>query len=175
MTTLYARYSSPLGELLLVGERTASGPMHLCGVHLPGERHGPSIEPSWVEDGPAFATVSAALDAYFRGERTAFDLRLEPRGTAFQLRVWAELERIPFGETVTYGEIASRIGRPGAARAVGAAAGRNPLSIVVPCHRVVGADGALTGYAGGLDRKARLLDHERGVIAGQTSVRPGPG
>jgi methylated-DNA-[protein]-cysteine S-methyltransferase len=97
------------------------------------------------------------LDEYFAGSRATFDLALAPAGTPFQQRVWAELARIPAGTTVTYGELARRAGRPGAARAVGAAVGRNPVSIVVPCHRVVGSDGALTGYAGGIARKAFLL------------------
>ena len=166
MTTVYSLYPSPLGELLLVGEREAAGPTRLRGLYLPGDRHGPAIDPSWVEDGEAFATITAELSAYFRGERMTFDLPLDIRGTPFQRRVWAELERIPFGETVPYAEVARRIGRPGAARAVGAAVGRNPLSIVVPCHRVIGTGGALTGYGGGLDRKARLLRHERDVVAG---------
>ncbi len=105
--------------------------------------------------------MARELDEYFAGRRRAFDLVLAPAGTPFQLAVWEELRRIPFGGTTTYGELARRVGRPTAARAVGAAVGRNPISIIVPCHRVVGSDGALTGFAGGLDRKRALLALER--------------
>lgn len=107
--------------------------------------------------------VEAQLNRYFSGQLRAFDLRLDPVGTPFQLEVWSALRVVPYGRTVTYGEQAARIGRPSAVRAVGAANGRNPLAIVVPCHRVVGAGGALTGYAGGLEAKRRLLDLERGA------------
>ena len=107
------------------------------------------------------------LAEYFAGTRRTFDLDLDPAGTDFQLRAWKALQAIPFGQTISYGQQAAELGEPGAARAVGAANGRNPLSIVVPCHRVVAASGALTGFAGGLDTKAWLLDHERTVLAGQ--------
>ena len=116
-------------------------------------------------DHPVLVAAAAQLGEYFAGTRTEFDLPLDPVGTDFQREAWAALCTIPFGETATYGEQAAAIGRPTAARAVGAANGRNPLSIVVPCHRVVGADGSLTGFAGGLDVKARLLAHERTVRA----------
>jgi methylated-DNA-[protein]-cysteine S-methyltransferase len=106
--------------------------------------------------------VHAQLDAYFAGRRRDFDVRLAPEGTPFQLRVWAALCEIPYGETISYAELARRIGNPNAVRAVGAANGRNPLPIVVPCHRVVGADGSLVGFGGGLDVKRALLDLERG-------------
>jgi methylated-DNA-[protein]-cysteine S-methyltransferase len=106
---------------------------------------------------PRFDDLSEQLQQYFAGERTAFDLPLRPRGSAFEHLVWDELERIPYGETASYAEIARRIGHPGSARAVGRANARNPIAIVVPCHRVIGSDGSLTGYAGGLERKARLL------------------
>lgn len=165
MTTVYSHYPCPVGRLLLVGERDPAGRVRLRGAYLPGDRHGPVVDPTWVDDGQAFATVTAELGGYFRGERLTFDLPLEMGGTPFQRRVWAELARIPFGDTVSYGEIAARIGRKGAARAVGAAVAKNPVAIVVPCHRVVGSRGTLTGYAGGLDRKAWLLDHERAVLA----------
>lgn len=120
------------------------------------------------EAGAAGETVGEAtrqLRAYFRGERTTFDLPLAPRGTAFQQRVWEALRAIPPGETATYGAIAARLGQPAASRAVGAANGRNPLAIVVQCHRVIGADGALTGYAGGLHRKRWLLAHEGAALS----------
>ena len=111
--------------------------------------------------------AEAQLAEYFAGTRRTFDLALDPAGTDFQLRAWKALRSIPFGQTISYGEQAAELGEPGAARAVGAANGRNPLSIVVPCHRVVAASGALTGFAGGLDTKAWLLDHERAVLARQ--------
>lgn len=111
--------------------------------------------------------AQAQLAEYFAGTRRTFDLDLDPAGTEFQLRAWKALQAIPFGQTISYGQQAAELGEPRAARAVGAANGRNPLSIVVPCHRVVAASGALTGFAGGLDTKAWLLDHERTVLAGQ--------
>lgn len=111
-------------------------------------------------DAAACAEAARQLREYFAGDRTTFDLPLAPRGTAFQQRVWMMLREIPAGETRTYGWVATRLGQPSASRAVGAANGQNPLAVVVPCHRVVGANGTLTGYAGGLDRKAWLLDHE---------------
>jgi methylated-DNA-[protein]-cysteine S-methyltransferase len=119
--------------------------------------------------------AEAQLAEYFSGARRDFDLDLDPTGTDFQLRAWGALRSIPYGQTITYGEQAAHLGEPGAARAVGAANGRNPLSIVVPCHRVVAASGALTGFAGGLDTKAWLLDHERAVLAGPApDLGPGP-
>jgi len=118
--------------------------------------------------------AQAQLAEYFAGTRRDFDLDLDPAGTAFQLRAWKALRTIPYGRTITYGEQAAQLGGPGAARAVGAANGRNPLSIVVPCHRVVAATGALTGFAGGLDIKAWLLDHERAVLAGLDSANLAP-
>ena len=113
-------------------------------------------------DGPVLEEAARQLAEYFRGARKVFDLPLRPIGTEFQLRVWRALREIPFGETRTYGDIARRLGRPGAARAVGMANHRNPLPVFIPCHRVVGANGALTGYAGGLMRKRALLQLERG-------------
>ncbi len=154
---VHASHPSPIGALLLVGERDGAGGVRLSGIFMEEHRHGRAVDPSWVEDPAAFREVTCQLDEYFAGSRASFDLPLAPGGTPFQRRVWAELARIPAGTTVTYAEIARRAGRPGAARAVGAAVGRNPVSIVVPCHRVVGSDGALTGYAGGIERKAFLL------------------
>jgi methylated-DNA-[protein]-cysteine S-methyltransferase len=112
-------------------------------------------------DHPVLQEAERQLAEYFAGRRTEFDLPLDPSGTPFQQKVWSALRRIPFGETRTYAEVATQIGHPGAARAVGAASGRNPLSIVAPCHRVIGTRGALTGFAGGLEVKARLLAFER--------------
>jgi methylated-DNA-[protein]-cysteine S-methyltransferase len=159
--TAFTFHPSPIGELLLVGESIPDG-VALCGLYMEGHLRGPAVDPTWTRDDPAFAGVARELDEYFGGSRLAFDLDLSPAGTPFQLVVWEELRRIPYGGTTTYGELARRLGRPTAARAVGAAVGRNPISIIVPCHRVVGSDGALTGFAGGLDRKRALLALERG-------------
>ena len=150
---------SPLGPLTLV----ASGEQ-LCGVYFDDQRHGPhrdelgTFEPGGLQG--RLAGVSEQLAAYFDGDLTTFDVSLAPKGTPFQLQVWAALRQIPYGQTRSYGEIAASLGRPGAARAVGLANGRNPIGIIVPCHRVVGADGSLTGYGGGLPRKQALLDLE---------------
>jgi methylated-DNA-[protein]-cysteine S-methyltransferase len=164
-TTLYASHPSALGPLLLVGERDAAGRTVLTGCYLPGHRRGPAVDPAWHEEPAAFAAIGAAVDARLAGPPAAATPSPEiaiafPGGTAFQRRVWEELRAIPTGTTVTYAELAARIGRPGAARAVGAAVARNPISIVVPCHRVVGSDGSLTGYAGGVERKRALLTLE---------------
>jgi methylated-DNA-[protein]-cysteine S-methyltransferase len=161
---VHASHATPIGRLLLVGERDRARGVRLSGIYMEQHRHGPAVDPSWAEDSRAFGDVARQLDEYFAGTRATFDLLLAPAGTPFQRRVWAELARIPQGTTVTYGEIARRAGHPGAARAVGAAVARNPISIVVPCHRVVGSDGTLTGYAGGVGRKAFLLALE-GVAA----------
>jgi methylated-DNA-[protein]-cysteine S-methyltransferase len=158
--TVYTMHPSPIGDLLLVGEPALDG-VALSGVYMEDHKRGPSIAETWVRDDDAFTAVGRQLDEYFAGTRRAFDLALAPQGTPFQLKVWEQLRRIPCGETTTYGELARRVDRPGAARAVGAAVGRNPISIIVPCHRVVGSDGTLTGFAGGLDRKRRLLAIER--------------
>ena len=154
----YTTCASPIGELLLVG-----GADGLHGVHMAPHvgRHG--IEPGWSRDDAALAEPRRQLRAYFAGELTRFDLPLAPRGTAFQRRVWEGLCEIPYAETCSYGELAERIGCAGAARAVGLANGRNPIAVVIPCHRVIGADGSLTGYGGGLERKRILLGHEREV------------
>jgi methylated-DNA-[protein]-cysteine S-methyltransferase len=136
-------------------------------------RHGPhEVAPEWVRDDAPFAAAHAQLDEYFAGDRTEFDLPLHPSGTPFQLKVWDALRTIPYGEVRSYGEIAEQIGKPGAARAVGLANGRNPISIIVPCHRVIGASGALTGYGGGLERKQALLDLESRTAAGQLALMP---
>ena len=181
--------STPIGPLELV-----AGPAGLRAVLWPGEdgsrvaRAVGSValpDSSGRDQGPGgessdVAVADAHLDAaeaqlaeYFAGTRRTFDLDLDPAGTDFQLRAWKALRRIPYGQTISYGEQAAELGDPGAARAVGAANGRNPLSIVVPCHRVVAASGALTGFAGGLDTKAWLLDHERAVLAATDRVTLG--
>jgi methylated-DNA-[protein]-cysteine S-methyltransferase len=121
-------------------------------------------EAAHSDDSPVLAAACAQLDEYFAGTRTRFDLPLRLEGTPWEQRVWALLQEIAYGETASYGELAAKLGAPGAARAVGAANGRNPISIVVPCHRVIGARGALTGYAWGVERKSALLDLERGAL-----------
>jgi methylated-DNA-[protein]-cysteine S-methyltransferase len=157
MSTIYYDYlSSPVGKLLLAMD--GQGLRH---IHFETGRH--PLEPGedW-EPGPgALHEVRAQLKAYFAGKLIEFDLPLAPQGTDFQQQVWLELLRIPYGKTTTYGEIARRLGDVQATRAVGAANGRNPLPIVVPCHRVVGANGDLTGFGGGLPTKRFLLDHEQ--------------
>ncbi len=153
--------ASPVGPLTLV-----AGGGALVGLYMEDQRHRPPQE--WFgapADGADRAVLAAAVEqlgAYFAGELTCFDLPLAAAGTDFQLRVWSALREIPYGETVTYGELAAEIGRPAAVRAVGLANGKNPHGIVVPCHRVVGANGSLTGYGGGLPRKRYLLDLEGG-------------
>lgn len=147
---LYTCTPSPLGELLLTGDGTA-----LTGLFMSPYRIPPEV--SWARDAAAFGPAVAQLAAYFAGELTDFDLPLAPRGTAFQRQVWSALQEIPYGVTESYGGLAARVGNPKASRAVGLANGRNPISIVIPCHRVIGASGSLTGYGGGLDRKRMLL------------------
>ncbi|MEO3822992.1 methylated-DNA--[protein]-cysteine S-methyltransferase [Actinomadura sp. B10D3] len=150
---------SPVGPLTLVETDGA-----LSGLYMEMQRHRPPAEtfgaPGDPESEP-FATVAEQLAAYFAGELTAFDTPLRLHGTPFQQRVWDALQEIPYGETTTYGELAVEIGSPSASRAVGLANGRNPVGVIVPCHRVVGSTGSLTGYGGGLDRKRYLLDFER--------------
>jgi methylated-DNA-[protein]-cysteine S-methyltransferase len=150
----YARIHTPLGSLLA----TAEGDK-LTGLYFEGGRHAPGVSPEWREDPshPALRRCATQVAAYLEGKSQQFDLPLEPSGTPFQQRVWKEIARIPYGATITYSELAKRAGSPRSARAAGAATGRNPLSIIVPCHRVVGSSGSLTGYAGGLERKQRLL------------------
>jgi methylated-DNA-[protein]-cysteine S-methyltransferase len=158
--TYFARIETPIGKLLLVGAKDGAR-LALRGIYFEGAPHGSGAVPAAArEDAGAFAEVRAQLDAYFDGRRSAFDLPLAPVGTEFQRRVWTALSSIPYGTTTTYAAIARSIGKPRAVRAVGAANGKNPLSIVVPCHRVIGQDGTLTGYAGGLPRKRRLLELE---------------
>lgn len=154
---LYARHPSPLGPLLLVGERDPAGRTVLTGCYLPGHRRGPSVDATWTEDPAAFGEIASAITALLEGRSAAGEIPVAVGGTPFQRRVWEELRRIPRGATVTYAQLAARVGRPGAARAVGSAVARNPITIVVPCHRVVGADGSLTGYSGGIERKRALL------------------
>jgi methylated-DNA-[protein]-cysteine S-methyltransferase len=151
--THHLTLASPVGDILLTERDDA-----LTGLYLPAEQRAP--EPGSEEGGAFLDDVRDQLGAYFAGDRQTFDIALAPDGTAWQRRVWDELGRIPYGGTITYAELARRAGNPTAIRAAGAANGRNPVSIVIPCHRVVGTDGRLTGYSGGLDAKRWLLDHE---------------
>jgi len=157
MKRFAARSECPLGPVFLVSMGGS-----LAGLYFEGQRHFPrdAAEWSWETELPIFAETLRQLAEYFAGKRQSFELPMEPEGTPFQRDVWKELEAIPHGATLTYSELAQRVGRPKAARAVGAAVGRNPLSILIPCHRVVGQNGSLTGYAGGLDRKSALLELE---------------
>ncbi len=149
---------SPYGPLTLVAEDGV-----LCGLYMTEQRHRPPEEHFGTRDASPFAEAEEQLEAYFRGELKEFTLELCLRGTPFQRSVWTELRKIPYGETRSYGELADALGNSGASRAVGLANGKNPIGIIVPCHRVVGANGSLTGYGGGLDRKKRLLDFESGT------------
>lgn len=150
--TYYTRLESPLGPLLLVAD--GSG---LRRVDFVNGRHAAKPDPSWKEDASPLKETARQLNAYFAGKLENFDLPLAPQGTAFQLEVWRKLCDIPFGETISYGELARRIGNPKASRAVGLANGSNPVPIIIPCHRVIGSDGTLTGYGGGLPIKEKLL------------------
>jgi methylated-DNA-[protein]-cysteine S-methyltransferase len=156
-TTAYTVVDSPIGEILLTAEDGALTRLYMSPFHL---------DSAWEPDPDALAEPVRQLAEYFAGERTEFELELRPHGTAFQQAVWAKLLEIPYGETTSYGALALELGDPRKVRAVGLANGRNPISIVVPCHRVIGADGSLTGYGGGLERKRHLLDLEAEVAAG---------
>ncbi|MGA7051890.1 MAG: methylated-DNA--[protein]-cysteine S-methyltransferase [Mycobacterium sp.] len=150
----YRTIDSPIGPLTLAGSGSA-----LTALRMVDQTYEPS-HADWSLDSGAFGPAVNQLEAYFAGELVDFDIELDLRGTEFQQRVWKALLTIPYGETRSYGEIAEQIGAPGAARAVGLANGHNPIAIVVPCHRVIGASGSLTGYGGGLDRKRTLLELE---------------
>ena len=156
----YDFYDSPQGRMLLVANDEG-----LCGVYFDGQKRLPELDPEWRRE-PSHATLEQAkreLAEYFAGERKRFEISLAPEGTAFQRSVWSAISTVAFGETITYGELARRAGSSGSARAAGAATGRNPIGVIVPCHRIVGSDGSLTGYAGGIDRKRALLALESGV------------
>src|SRR6185436_19485170 len=150
----FAYCPSPFGDLLLTSDSIA-----LTGLYLPGH-YGPPPQHEEQRDEALLREVRGQVHAYFAGELQTFDIPLRTSGTPFQQLVWQHLRNIEFGTTISYGELARRIGRPSASRAVGAANGKNPISIVIPCHRVIGANGSLTGYGGGLDRKRWLLNHE---------------
>ncbi|MGH2730555.1 MAG: methylated-DNA--[protein]-cysteine S-methyltransferase [Actinomycetota bacterium] len=146
--TYYTTITSPIGDLLLASDGRALTDLHMAPFEVPS---------GWQRDESRFEDVVAQLTAYYTGSRKTFDVALNPTGTPFQRRVWEGLSAIPYGETVSYGELARRIGKPKAVRAVGRANGANPIAVIIPCHRVIGANGTLTGYGGGLDRKAKLL------------------
>ncbi len=166
----YRYHPSPIGPLLL-----AASERGLRALYMQAQRHVPDEpDPRWSPASPSDALqfdilerTSTALDEYFSGRRSTFELPLDVEGTPFQQAVWSGLRAIGFGQTLSYGELARRIGNPNAVRAVGLANGRNPVSIVVPCHRVIGADGSMTGYGGGLERKVFLLDLEKQVMGGR--------
>ncbi|MFI4977588.1 MAG: methylated-DNA--[protein]-cysteine S-methyltransferase [Solirubrobacterales bacterium] len=156
-TLLCTTLDSPIGELLLLGDGQA-----LRGLYMQDGRRPIAIRSGWERSAAPFADACAQLREYFAARRTAFDLSLALSGNPFERRVWRALGDIPYGETVSYGELARGIGHPSAARAVGIANARNPIAVIVPCHRVIGADGSLTGYGGGLERKRLLLELESG-------------
>ena len=148
---------SPLGVLTALQRDGA-----LVGLYMTQQRHAPAPQANWIPTDEPFVELRRQLTEYFGGQRKRFDLRLAPQGSPFQNKVWQLLLQIPYGETRSYGQLAEQLGQPGAARAVGLANGRNPIGILIPCHRVVGSQGALTGYGGGLERKRWLLAHEQG-------------
>ena len=160
--TYYTTIESPIQPILLTSDGES-----LTGLFMIEHKHGPEIQADWVQNAAAapFPEAKRQLAEYFAGARQIFDIPLAPHGTEFQQKVWKELRGIPFGKTLSYGELARTIGSPGASRAVGMANGRNPISIIVPCHRVIGANGKLTGYGGGLPRKAALLERETKSLA----------
>ena len=149
----YTHLQSPLGPVLVMSENGMLTRLYLDCDEVPAGD-------DWIEDRDSFSAVADQLDAYWRGDLKAFDVPMDPVGTDFQKSVWNALREIPYGTTVTYGAIADAIGKPRAVRAVGRANGSNPIAVIVPCHRVIGANGSLTGYAGGLEKKRRLLDLE---------------
>jgi methylated-DNA-[protein]-cysteine S-methyltransferase len=156
MSTTFRTMESPVGTITLAGRDGV-----LTHLRMDDQAHVPADQPEWEPDVDAFAAVVEQLEAYFAGELTEFDVDLRLEGTEFQREVWGALQEIPYGETWSYGQLADHIGKPGAARAVGLANGRNPVGIIVPCHRVIGADGSLTGFGGGLEAKSVLLALER--------------
>jgi methylated-DNA-[protein]-cysteine S-methyltransferase len=156
----YDLYESPQGRMLLVADEEG-----LSGIYFDGQKYLPRVDPDWRRDvrHAPLHQAKRELAEYFGGERKRFESPLAPEGTAFQQSVWKAISTVGFGKTITYSELALRAGCPGSARAAGAATGRNPISIIVPCHRIVGSNGSLTGYAGGLDRKRALLALESGI------------
>lgn len=166
ITQYFSELPSPLGPLLLRGDGHA-----LTHLHMQKQRYRPSLPENYVRDDSRFRDAREQLIAYFDGKLKQFDLPLAPKGTEFQKIVWTALLDIPFGATEGYGALAKRIGHDGAARAVGLANGHNPIGIIIPCHRVIGANGSLTGYGGGIERKQWLLAHEQ-RFAPASSAQP---
>jgi methylated-DNA-[protein]-cysteine S-methyltransferase len=168
---VHTTVDSPIGQLLLVGDGR-----FLHGLHMVEGRRPVAARDDWTPSPGPFDHVRAQLEEYFEGRRTSFDVPLAMGGTAFQRLVWSALLKIPYGETTSYGELARRVGQPGAARAVGLANAGNPIAVIVPCHRVIGANGKLTGYGGGMENKRILLDLERGAqtLALDGDARPSP-
>ena len=162
----YDEFKSPQGQMIL----TAT-PKGLAGVYFKGQKHFPEKR-GWQRDArhPVLRRAKRELAEYFAGRRTHFSVALDPQGTPFQRSVWRQIAKVRFGRTLSYGELARRAGHPGSARAAGAATGRNPIGVIVPCHRIMGADGSLTGYAGGLARKRALLALEGAPQTGRQSV-----
>lgn len=152
----YQWMESPTGRLLLVADKDGLRQLLFARGRTP-----PRVDPTWERGGPHLREPIRQMKAFFAADLQQFDLPLKPEGTEFQRRVWAALCRIPFGETISYGELARRVGNPAASRAVGLANGSNPIAIIIPCHRVIGSNGKLTGYGGGLENKQWLLDFER--------------
>lgn len=151
----YCYMDTPAGRLLLTGTD------RLESLHFPIGKTRVEPQEYWIEDPDKFESARQQLAEYFAGKRKVFDLELNPKGTDFQKKVWRELVKIPYGRTISYGELAKRIGNPSASRAVGLANGKNPISIIIPCHRVIGKNGSLTGFGGGIEVKRFLLDHEQ--------------
>lgn len=159
-TTFFTIFSSPIDELLLTSNGT-----ELTGLYMVEHKNSSvAIAPEWQRNDELFKDACTQLTAYFAGQPQQFDLKLAPQGTAFQKQVWQALQQIPYGQTISYGELARRINNPQAVRAVGLANGRNPISIIIPCHRVIGSNGKLVGYGGGLDRKKYLLTLETQAV-----------
>jgi methylated-DNA-[protein]-cysteine S-methyltransferase len=167
--TYYTVIDTPIRDVLLVGSYDHAEQFAVSGLFMTGQRYEPMLGAAWIRNAHLFADAEKQLVAYFGGDLTGFDFSIAARGTEFQRSVWAALLDIAFGTTCTYGEVAQRVADRRKTRAVAAAIGRNPIGIAVPCHRVVGADGSLTGYAGGLDRKRWLLDHEATVSGAMLS------
>ncbi|MFH2060272.1 MAG: methylated-DNA--[protein]-cysteine S-methyltransferase [Pseudomonadota bacterium] len=151
----YTYLDSPIGSLLLTGQKK------LEAIRFPKSKRWREPQKDWKEDVGFFKDAVSQLTAYFQGDRLDFDLEMDLKGTEFQKKVWKELAKVPYGTTISYGELAKRIGNPKASRAVGMANGKNPIPIIIPCHRVIGKDGSLTGFGGGLDVKQTLLNLEK--------------
>jgi methylated-DNA-[protein]-cysteine S-methyltransferase len=161
MPYFYTYLNSPAGDLLLAGDGA-----HLCYLSFAAGPKARQPESTWRQDPTPFTEATRQLNAYFAGGLVQFNLPLSPQGTAFQRSVWQQLQAIPYGATISYGELARRIGNPAASRAVGLANGSNPIAIIIPCHRVIGSSGKLTGFAGGIETKRLLLNLESGTLPG---------